>query len=73
MFFDTKLSENRPVLYLSKPDRTTVARLSEARQETESFNGGQLSELSFVLPLKYQTLEENKKNLHAEMTRDLLG
>lgn len=70
MFFDTKLSENRPVLYLSKPDRTTVARLSEARQETESFNGGQLSELSFVLPLKYQTLEENKKNLHAEMIRD---
>ena len=70
MFFDTKLSENRPILYLSKPDRTTVARLSEARQETESFNGGQLNELSFVLPLKHQTLEENKKNLHAEMIRE---
>ena len=70
MYFDIKQRNTKPILYLSKPDRTTIARLSEARQETETFNGGQLNELSFVLPLKYQTLEENKKNLHAEMVRE---
>ena len=70
MYFDIKQRNAKPILYLSKPDRTTIARLSEARQETEIFNGGQLNELSFVLPLKYQTLEENKKNLHAEMIRE---
>lgn len=70
MYFDIKQRNTKPTLYLAKPDRTTIARLSEARQETESFNGGQLTELSFVLPLKHQTLEENKKNLHAEMIRE---
>ncbi|TCI26758.1 hypothetical protein EVJ32_05115 [Exiguobacterium sp. SH5S4] len=70
MYFDIKQRNTKPILYLAKPDRTTIARLSEARQETESFNGGQLNELSFVLPLKHQTLEENKKNLHAEMIRE---
>lgn len=70
MRFDIKQKRVRPRIYLAKPNETTIARLSEARQETEIFRGGQLNELSFVLPLKHQTLEENKANIHAQMVRE---
>lgn len=70
MRFDIRQKRVRPKIYLAKPNETTIARLSEARQETEIFRGGQLNELSFVLPLKHQTLEENKTNIHAQMVRE---
>lgn len=70
MRFDIRQKRVRPKIYLAKPNETTIARLSEARQETEIFRGGQLNELSFVLPLKHQTLEENKANIHAQMVRE---
>lgn len=70
MRFDIMQERVRPVIYLAKPNQTTIARLSEAREETEVFRGGQLNELSFVLPLKHQTLEENKANIHAQMIRE---
>lgn len=70
MRFDIRQKRVRPKIYLAKPNETTITRLSEARQETEIFRGGQLNELSFVLPLKHQTLEENKANIHAQMVRE---
>lgn len=66
MYFDAQPPIERPVLHLARPDRKVIARLSEVQDETENFNLGQLTELTFSVPLKYETLEENKINLNAQ-------
>ncbi|WP_214771278.1 phage tail protein [Exiguobacterium sp. s133] len=66
MYFDAQPPIERPVLHLARPDRKVIARLSEVQDETENFNLGQLTELTFSVPLKYETLEENKVNLNAQ-------
>lgn len=66
MYFDAQPPIERPVLHLARPDRKVIARLSEVMDETEIFNLGQLAELTFTVPLKYETLEENKVNLNAQ-------
>ncbi len=66
MYFDAQPPIERPVLHLARPDRKVISRLSEVQDETENFNLGQLTELTFSVPLKYETLEENKINLNAQ-------
>lgn len=66
MYFDAQPPIERPVLHLARPDRKIISRLSEVLDETENFNVGQLTELTFTVPLKFETLEENKVNLNAQ-------
>jgi len=66
---DYSLKPQELELFLAKPDRTIIAKLTEAFEKKQSFKLGGLNEITFSLPLVIDVNHELVRNKHVDTAK----
>ena len=67
MLIDYTLKPQDLELFLAKPDRTIIAKLTDAFEKKQSFKLGSINEITFSLPLVIDYNHELIRNKHVDM------